>query len=458
MIPVYNSVDIRTWDQHLIQQGFPSHTLMELAGKGAAEYLHRHHKSSSFAVFCGSGNNGGDGYVIARWLFLWGHDVSVICVSPPKTQDAMCNARWCTAPRKTIDDMASVHVIVDAMLGTGQNREPTGRYQDSVEHIKRLHEHGSKVYALDLPTGVHPDTGSPFGTCSVPVDGCFSFGKPKSALYRNADMGSIILIDIGFDLIEPPTKPHSYLIEQEDLHQWWPVEKPSFAKWNRGHVAIIARGGAAVLAAHAALVMGAGLVSIIRSQEDWTSMKGVRPEVMHAEAISIPRHDCLVFGPGITEYDHFSELWHTYPKPMVLDAGGISLLAQQTEQISSYDRVLTPHSAEAGRLLGIPRKEVEKNPFAAVKELQKFGFSIVKGPYTKIGSEPCWIAPKGSIRLATAGSGDVLAGMIGALLAKGLSKRNSSAIACSIHSFAGMSMNQGDTASDLIEKIKLYLP
>lgn len=458
MIPVYTSTDIRTWDQELIGKGFPSHTLMELAGKGAAEYLNRHHKNSSFAIFCGSGNNGGDGYVIARWLLLWGHDVSVVCVSPPKTQDAICNAKWCKAPIKTTEELSHVHVVIDAMLGTGQNREPTGNYKNCIETIHDLHKSGSTVYALDLPTGVNPSTGTPFGEKFVPVDGCFSFGKPKHALYRNADMGSIIHIDIGFGLIAPPTKPHSYLIEKEDLQRWWPIENSSFAKWNRGHVAIVARGGAAVLAAHAALIMGAGLVSIVCPQEDWNAMKGLRPEVMHARSVVIDRHDCIVFGPGITEYEQFSELWHTYPKPMVLDAGGISLLAQQKERRSSYDRVLTPHSAEAGRLLRIPRKEVEQTPFEVVKELQKFGFSILKGPYTKIGSDPSWIAPKGSIQLATAGSGDILSGMIGALLAKGVSPRTSSAIACTIHAYAGMSMSKGETASDLLEKLKVYIP
>ncbi|MAA78970.1 MAG: hypothetical protein CL916_06890 [Deltaproteobacteria bacterium] len=457
MIPVYTSKDVRRWDQLLIEQDFPSHTLMELAGKGTAEYLHQHHPAASFAIFCGSGNNGGDGYVIARWLLLWGHDVSIVCVSSPKTQDAICNAKWCSAPKKSLYEISNEHVVIDAMLGTGQNREPIGRYQTSIEHIIKLHEKGSTVYALDVPTGVNPDTGAPFGDIVVPVDGCFSFGKPKTALYRNASMGSIIHIDIGFDLITPPITPDAYLIEQEDILRWWPTEKPSFAKWNRGHVAVVARGGAAVLAAHAALIMGAGLVSIVCSQEDWNSMKGLRPEIMHTTSISRSRHDCIVFGPGITEYEQFSELWQNYPKPMVLDAGGISLLAKQKEQSSSYDRVLTPHSAEAGRLLNIPREDVEKNPFAAVKELQKFGFSILKGPYTKIGEKPLWIAPKGSIQLATAGSGDILAGMIGALLAKGLPKRESSAIACSIHAFAGMSMKKGDTASDLIQKIKVYL-
>lgn len=458
MIPVYCSKDVRTWDQNLIQQGFPSHTLMELAGKGVAEYLNRHHPEASFAIFCGSGNNGGDGYVIARWLLLWGHDVSVVCISEPKTEDAIRNAQWCFAPQNELHECATADVVVDAMLGTGQNRAPSGAYREGVKRINKMRADNCTVYALDLPTGVNPEIGAPFDDCVVQVDGCFSFGKPKKALYRNADMGTLIHIDIGFDLIPPPGEPQGFLIEKEDMQQWWPTESQSYAKWNRGHVAIIAREGAAVLAAHAALIMGAGLVSIICSREDWNAMKGLRPEIMHAQSVSIKRHDCVVFGPGINEYESFTELWHTYPKPMVLDAGGISLLAKQKEKISEHVRVLTPHSAEAARLLNISREKVEQNPFNAVQKLQQFGFSILKGPYTKIGPSPHWIAPRGSIRLATAGSGDVLAGMIGALLSKGLSPQKSCGIACSIHALAGMAMNNGETASDLLEKTKLYIP
>ncbi len=458
MIPVYSCKDVRTWDQDLIKKGFPSHTLMELAGKSAAEYLHKHHEKASFAVFCGSGNNGGDGYVIARWLLKWGHEVSVVRISHPKTKDSVCNSSWCYAPTKELHECTAVDVVIDAMLGTGQDRAPSGAYREAIQHINKWKKNNCTIYALDLPTGTNPETGAPFDDCVVEVDGCFSFGKPKHALYRNANMGSIIHIDIGFDLVDPPNESHSYLIEQKDIHQWWPAENPSYAKWNRGHVAVIARGGAAVLAAHAALTMGAGLVSIICSQEDWNAMKGLRPEIMHATSISTKRHDCIVFGPGIDEYEHFSELWHTYPRPMVLDAGGISLLAKQKDQNSKYQSVLTHHSAEAARLLNVSREEIERDPFDAVQKLQQFGFSLVKGPYTKIGPKPHWIAPKGSIRLATAGSGDVLAGMIGALLSKGLSSRKSCAIACFIHALAGMSMSAGDTASDLLEKIKLCLP
>lgn len=457
MIPLFTNQDIRDWDRALIKQGFPSHTLMELAGKGAAEYLHRMHPHESFSIFCGSGNNGGDGYVIARWLLNWGHDVFIVVIADPKTTDSICNAQWCSATKKTLKENTVADVVIDAMLGTGQNRPLQGAYRQGAMRISEHKKQGSLVYALDIPTGIEPNCGAHMGDVAVHVDGCFSFGKPRLALYRNADMGNIIHIDIGFDLLKQPPEPQAFLIQKEDMHDWWPKENPSDAKWNRGHVAIVARGGAGVLAAHAALIMGAGLVSIVCSHEDWNSLKGVKPEIMHATSLSEKRHDCVVFGPGITEYDDLQSLWIDFPKPIILDAGGISLLAKAPIQQSSHKRILTPHSAEAARLLGISRTEVEQNPFLAVHSLQKFGFSILKGPYTKIGWNPMWIAPRGSIRLATAGSGDVLAGMVGAFVSKGLSTHICAALACSVHALAGTSMTKTDSASDLLQKIKILL-
>ena len=454
MIPLFTNQDIRDWDRTLIEQGFPSHTLMELAGKGVAEYLHKTHPHDSFSIFCGSGNNGGDGYVIARWLFMWGHDVSIVVIAAPKTTDSICNAQWCSATKKTLKENTIADVVVDAMLGTGQNRPLEGAYKQGAFRISEHKNQGATVYALDIPTGIDPNLGVRMGDVSVHVDGCFSFGKPKLALYRNADMGNIIHIDIGFDLLKQSPKPQAFLLQKEDMDDWWPQENPSDAKWNRGHVAIVARGGAAVLAAHGALLMGAGLVSIVCSHDDWNALKGVKPEIMHSTSLSTRRHDCVVFGPGITEYNDFQSLWKDFPKPIVLDAGGISLLATLSIQQSSYERVLTPHSAEAARLLGISRTEVEKKPYSSVISLQKFGFSILKGPYTKIGSDPIWIAPKGSIRLATAGSGDILAGMIGAFISKGIPTRMCAALACSVHALAGESMTKTDSASDLLQKIK----
>ena len=454
MIPLYSTQDVRNWDASLIAQGFPSHTLMELAGKGAAEYLHKNHPIASVSIYCGSGNNGGDGYVLARWMLLWGHDVSIIEVSPPKTKDAQTNALLCSAARHTLKTKKQTDIVIDAILGTGQNRPLVGIYEQAAQQINHLRANGAIVYALDIPTGIDPEDGQPMGTISVGVDGCFSFGKGKYALYRNADMGSIIDIDIGFDLLSNPPSSNTLLLEQQDIMDWLPTDAPSSAKWHRGHVAVIARGGAAVLAAHGAFVMGAGLVSIVCTQEDWNSLKGLRPEVMHATSLNKLRHDSVVLGPGITERADFCQLWQDFPKPMVVDAGGLSLLAKHRPPPSSFPRLLTPHSAEAARLLETTRDEIEKRPFWAVQELQRFGCSILKGPYSKIGTDPTWIAPKGSVRLATAGSGDILAGMIAGLLSKGVSAKKSAAISCFFHAKAGTQLSRTGSSTDLLQILR----
>ena len=454
MIPLYSSQAIREWDAQLIVQGFPSHTLMELAGKGVADFLHRKYPHASIAIYCGSGNNGGDGYVLARWLHLWGHNVALCSVSPPKTTDSICNAQLYKGPSYELLSMPDCDITIDALLGTGQDRPPSTLYAEAVQEINLQKNRGSVVYALDIPTGIHPDLGYPLGDDWVEVDGCFSFGKSKESLFRNADMGEIIEIDIGFDLLPHPPLAHSFLLEQRDIINWWPKESSSMAKWNRGHVAIIARGGAAVLAAQGAFVMGAGLVSVVCSESDWNMMHGMPPEVMRTDKLDIHRHDSVVLGPGITEFDDFCSLWNHFPKPMVVDAGGLSLLAQQKPPLSEHIRVLTPHSAEAARLLGTTKSDVEKDTLGTTQKLQSFGFSLLKGPYTKIGSYPMWIAPRGSVRLATAGSGDILVGLIGALLAKGLSAPRAAAIACYLHATSGEQMKYFETASDLIQRLR----
>jgi len=454
MIPVYSVEQVRAWDQKLIQSGFPSHTLMELAGKEAAKYIHQQYPDTAVQIFCGSGNNGGDGYVIARWLKLWNHHVEVVVISLPKTPDARLNATLCTTKKVNLESATkNMPIIIDAMLGTGQNRAPKGEYRSACSFINHAHQHHCRIYALDIPTGINPRTGAAFDDHFLTVDGCFSFGKPKHIAYSNADFGTLIDIDIGFDLLSAPSTS-TFLIESSDLREWWPQDSPSHAKWHRGHVAIIAKGGAAVLCAHAAFIAGAGLVSIICSTEEWNSLHGLRPEVMRADQLNAKRHDAVVVGPGIDALPEFVSIWENFPNPMVVDAGGITLLAKHKCTRSKYPRILTPHSAEAARLLERTRDDVEKNIFSTIQDLQQFGFSILKGPYTKIGSTPLWIAPKGSVRLATAGSGDILAGLIAAFLAKKIPLRQSTALACFFHADAGCKASITDSASDILQYIQ----
>ena len=122
-------------------------------------------------------------------------------------------------------------VVIDALLGTGQSRAPAGDYAEACLFMNHACSH--RVYALDIPTGIDPNTGSPFDEVFVRVDGCFSFGKPKYIAYRNADFGTLINIDIGFDLLPSPL-PAAYLLEKSDLQQWWPLESSSSAKWTKG--------------------------------------------------------------------------------------------------------------------------------------------------------------------------------------------------------------------------------
>ena len=461
MIPLYSAESLRDWDAQLIASGMPSHTLMEIAGKESAKLINQRYPNTTVHIYCGPGNNGGDGYVMARWLFIWGHKVVVTAVSSPKSTDCKKNAELCPAPIfSEPQNRPKGDVIVDAMLGTGQNRPLSDRYTEICSQINQQRDQGALVCALDVPTGLHPTKGHPLSTDHVLCDLCLTFGKHKIALFLNADIREIEMIDIGFDLLPKSKRPNpaASLLESDDIMPWWPSESPSAAKWNRGHVAVIAKGGAAVLTAHAAFLAGAGLVSIICTQEEWKQLHGLRPEVMRAEHLDPKRHDAVVFGPGIVAYPSFNTLWADFPKPVLIDAGGINLLSQCNTERSQHTRVLTPHSAEAARLLNWDRSAVEREGFLAVQKLKTYGTIVLKGPFSKIQHhDTLYLAPRGSNRLATAGSGDILAGLIGAFLAKGISPVQSAALGCFIHAQAGSTMLYPDSATDLLSRIHQYI-
>ena len=186
-------------------------------------------------------------------------------------------------------------------------------------------------------------------------------------------------------------------------------------------------------------------------------LHGLLPEVMRADQVDQKRHDALIFGPGIQSYLDFEHLWTSFPNPIVVDAGGLHLLSELKTKKSSFPRIITPHSAEAARLLGCKKQEVEHDPFEKIYKLRAFSTAILKGPYSKILGDSLLIAPKGSSRLATAGSGDILSGFIGALCAKQIPLQEACAIGCFLHAKAGESMQFGDSASDILNHTHRYI-
>ena len=200
-------------------------------------------------------------------------------------------------------------------------------------------------------------------------------------------------------------------------------------------------------------------MTLLAPRQEWEAFHGLWPEVILAEPESLnpKRHDVLVMGPGLglEEPERVVHLWNAFPGGVVADADALTILSQQKNvQTSHHRRIITPHSAEAARLLGSTRSEIEADRIAAITQLQNFGTVVLKGPHTLIGPDRLWFNPTGNVRLATAGTGDVLAGAIGGLLASGISAPQAAAIGVWDHGIAGQNMPKAGTASDLIEQMR----
>lgn len=468
MIPVHTAAQVRAMDAAVIDGAqVPGRLLMELAGKGVAEHIQERFPHGRVAVLCGPGNNGGDGFVVARWLANWGREVCIWAMET-KTPDALCNRSLCHQMGLDFVSLESAvsdtSVIVDALLGTGQQAAP----RDEVRAAVVAMADAPARVAIDLPTGLHADTGQAPG---VVVDAhlTVTLGKWKRGLLAEPGRtlaGDVVCVDIGLDLaamIDPSmAQADAWLLERADIDAWRPRVPAGAAKWDRGHVAILGGGGASVLAAHGAFRGGAGLVTLLAPESRWEHLHGLWPEVILAkpETLDPRRHDVIVIGPGLgineAAIEQVIELWNTWPGAVVADADALTIMASQRPQVhtpSDGVRVVTPHTAEAARLLGGDRAGVEADRFTAIHRLSGYGVAVLKGPNTLIGGDRIWINPTGSSKLATAGTGDVLAGMIGGCMATGVGAAQSAAVCVWDHGSAGSAMAPGATASDLLHAL-----
>ncbi|MEL6342679.1 MAG: NAD(P)H-hydrate epimerase [Myxococcota bacterium] len=471
---VCDAETVRSRDAAVIEGlGIPGRALMEIAGRGAAFALQERFPQGPVAVLCGPGNNGGDGFVVARWLKMWGRDVRLWAPIPAKTMDAKANRDLCD--RQQIPTVASLEeamggaaVGVDAMLGTGQRSSPRGGLAEGVRALNDARRRGTRIVALDMPTGVHADTGQILDE-GVRADLTVTFGHHKQGLWcvpGAIEAGEVVVIDIGLDLAplaDARVGGHeTWLLEARDIQAVLPHGSDQDAKWNRGHVAIRANAGAAVLCAHGAFCAGAGLVTLLVPRAEWPRLSGLRPEVIVAEPASLnpTRHDVLVIGPALGTHAAMCEVvreqWSNWPNGLVADADALTALgARALQPPPGRARIITPHAAEAARILGSTRAAVDADRFQAARALRRAGVAILKGPHSLIVDErQIRISPVRCGRLATAGTGDVLAGLIGGLLARGVPAPDAAAGGVWLHAQAGVQMPPRGTASDLVSKLK----
>ncbi len=463
-----NSSEMKKCDTVMINKmGLPSMVLMERAALGAVEELYDGmFDLKKVMVICGNGNNGGDGLAVARLLYLKGVAVTVLligdthkCTVETKQQlDIVKNYGIEIVRDWVLDDYTT---IVDAIFGIGISRPVEGGYK---EIIDRINESKANVLSLDMPSGISADTGKVMGA-GVKADKTVTFAYKKIGLvlYPGADYGGVIKVkDIGITHAGFENKdPRVYSYTKDDLEKIPPRVNYS-NKGSYGKVLVIAGGinmsGAAYFAAKAAYRMGAGLVKIYSPKENRTILQTMLPEAI------LDTYDCenidmknlkdamswasvIIIGPGMGTGAHtktiLTFLLSAAHVPLVIDADGINIIGQYPELLNNHKNnlILTPHVGEMARLV---KKEICQIKENLIEEADTYAkkenvICVLKDARTVVtdGSGQVYLNQSGNNGMSTGGSGDVLTGIIAALLAQGLDDLEAARLGVYIHGLAG---------------------
>ncbi len=445
-VELYRAAQVRELDRIAIQErGIPGYTLMSRAGAAAFALLReRWPEASRIAVVCGGGNNAGDGYVVAQLARQAGLKVRILTLVDPAQLGGDAQTAWQDARAAEVPiapfapvELADADLLVDAILGTGLEREVSGRWREA---LAAMNDHSAEILALDIPTGLHADTGAILGT-AIHAAVTITFIGLKSGLFTGqgpACCGMVRFVDLDVPPdIYPAIHPACWRYTGEDLPELLPRRSRSAHKGYFGHVLVIGGDhgmvGAARMAAEAAARCGAGLISIATrtAHAGWQAV--MRPELMFhgvesAEQLEplLDRATVIAIGPGLGRSEWGRAMLHAAlacDKPLVVDADGLNLLAVEPGYRDSW--ILTPHPGEAARLLKMTAAEVEADRFTAVEDiaLRYGGVTVLKGAGSLIASQidgQVALCTNGNPGMASGGMGDVLTGVIAGLVAQGL--------------------------------------
>ena len=482
-IKIYSVASVQDIDRAAIEQsGIPGYTLMERAGAAAVrEALASYPDARRWQILCGAGNNAGDGYVVARLAASEGIDVATLSVADPEslTGDAAKAYADFAAEGGVAMPWAGeidldAELLIDALLGSGLDREVGGDFAAAVTAINAA---AAKVLALDIPAGLHGDTGRVLG-CAVRADTTVTFVGLKQGqfLADGADYcGDLRFSDLDIDAECYSGRRVEYRrIASRRVDSLLPRRKRTSHKGDFGHVLVIGGGqgmpGAVRLCGEAALRAGAGCVSVATDPSHAAIIVKDRPELMsHAVSAGadlaplLATADVIAFGPGLGRSDWARELAVVVQqdeRPAVWDADALNWLAESPNQADN--RIITPHPGEASTLLGLTTAAIQGDRQAALAQLQQRygGVAVLKGAGSIVSSnsgEP-WLCTAGNPGMAAPGMGDVLTGVIAALLAQGLSAEDAALAGVDIHARAGDHAAQrgerGLMATDLLADLR----
>ena len=504
---------IQDMDKKAIETfGISGVVLMESAGRGAFDFLlkkFKNIKTKKIAVIAGRGNNGGDGFVIARYLMEKGIDVTAFLLSSKKkvTGDAKVNMDLL---QKLCDRSHSCSIVeipdadtfksqknrilhynffIDAILGTGLNSDVRGFFKDAIELINSS---GKPVFSVDIPSGLHSDTGQPLGVAvKADATATFAFAKAGHILYPgNNYTGDLEIVDIGIPkFIAREKKIKLFLIEKNEIAALFKPRQFQSHKGSFGHLLVIAgskgKTGAAALCDNAAMKCGTGLVTLGVAK---SLNKSMEPQVIEPMTHPLPETDkgflsdncfdeiqtllkgkqALALGPGIGTRKGTKELVHNLIEkssvPLIIDADAINCIAKTPQILKKKNApaILTPHPGEMARLCGLTTSDIQADRIGIASQfaINHDAILVLKGAQTVVSLPDgrSFVCPTGNPGMASGGMGDVLTGMIAGLCAQGFSPENASLAGVFIHGMCADILLKdmgafGFVATDMVQMI-----
>ena len=485
---IYTAKQVKAFEENsFIKKGDDLRAMMQ-AAKQSVEELNKDFSKSEFLILCGPGNNGGDGYFIGIGLNKLKKRVKFLDVLDCVKKSPLCEYAFEAAKdlefinSKTLKDISSKTVIVDAIFGIGGRINLGSELEDILSACNRFE---SKI-AIDVPTGLDSNTGEISKAC-FNADKTITFIGYKLGQRINEGKnycGKLILKDLGFSMdenVSPTVKELSF----EDIKINIPKRRENAHKGDHGKLLVIAGdegfGGAGIMSSESGLKTGAGLVRLLTRKSHVSASLARNPEVMVSGAdnaqdieANLEWPDAIVAGPGM--YENFWSEQILYKLllsvaengiPTLLDAGALRLLCHKAfSKINLHsEMVLTPHPGEAAEMLKVTAKEIQKNRIQSAKALQKkYGCIIVlKGNGTIIcNKKDIYLCSSGGPELAVAGAGDILSGVIGSFVAQGLTPFDAAKTGVVIHALAGEEFANdvgriGMAAGELIPYIRKFL-
>ncbi|MFP2377667.1 bifunctional ADP-dependent NAD(P)H-hydrate dehydratase/NAD(P)H-hydrate epimerase [Enterobacter ludwigii] len=455
---IWHADDLRHAEKEAADSlGITLYELMQRAGEAAFNVAcTAYPESSHWLILCGHGNNGGDGYVVARLAGAAGIHVTLLALESDKPLPEEASAAreaWLNAGGVIhATDIAwpeEIDVIIDGLLGTGLRSAP----RDPVATlIARANAHSAPVVALDIPSGLMAQTGTtPGAVIQAAHTVTFIALKPGLLTGKARDVtGTLHHNALGLESWLAGQETHVSRVDASLLAQWLPPRRPTSHKGDHGRLVIIGgdhgTAGAIRMTGEAALRCGAGLVRVLTRIENSAPIITARPELMVHELTpqsleeSLEWADVVVIGPGLGQQAWGKQALQkveNFRKPMLWDADALNLLAINPDK--RHNRILTPHPGEAARLLNCSVAEIESDRLLSARRLVKRygGVAVLKGAGTVVASdEALGIVDAGNAGMASGGMGDVLSGIIGALLGQKLPLYDAACAGCVAHGVA----------------------